>query len=202
MCGIAGLVAPGSVDSLASRVRLATNQLAHRGPDGSGIFSQAAGMSDGSLSRDSRHVQLAPSGPLSSAVCVGHSRLRIIDLTDAGAQPFPSADGRFVLAFNGAIYNYRELRHELGQLGAEFRSNSDTEVLLAAWERWAEGCLSRLVGMFAFAVLDRARLAVSPAQRSCGAPRLPRPSTRSPPWRACRAPLRSSLAAARGRRSA
>lgn len=89
------------------------------------------------------------------ALYLGHARLSIIDLTEAGLQPMHSADGQFTITFNGEIYNYRELRQELKALGRKFSSDSDTEVLLAAWATWGRACLSRLVGMFAFAVLDR-----------------------------------------------
>jgi asparagine synthase (glutamine-hydrolysing) len=89
------------------------------------------------------------------AVLLGHTRLSIIDLSMAGHQPMHSADGNLSIVFNGEIYNYRQLRSELAADGRVFFTDSDTEVLLAAWGRWGLGCLSRLVGMFAFAVLDR-----------------------------------------------
>jgi len=85
----------------------------------------------------------------------GHTRLSIIDLTSAAHQPMCSLDQRFAIVFNGEIYNYRELRRELEDLGCAFRSDSDTEVLLAAWIQWRAGSLPRLVGMFAFVVFDR-----------------------------------------------
>jgi len=85
---------------------------------------------------------------------LGHTRLAIIDLSPGGAQPMTSRCGRYTISFNGEIFNYRELRDELRGLGHEFRSESDTEVLLAAWARWGVPCLRRLVGMFAFAVAD------------------------------------------------
>ncbi|WBY00728.1 asparagine synthase (glutamine-hydrolyzing) [Ramlibacter tataouinensis] len=86
----------------------------------------------------------------------GHTRLSVIDLSAGGHQPMHGADGRLSLIFNGEIYNYRELRRELQLAGAQFRTESDTEVLLQAWSRWGEACLPRLVGMFAFALFDRA----------------------------------------------
>lgn len=85
----------------------------------------------------------------------GHTRLAVIDLTNAAHQPMPSPDGRFLLVFNGEIYNYRELRAELQSLGRQFRSASDTEVLLQAWAHWGEASIKRFVGMFAFVVFDR-----------------------------------------------
>ncbi|HZB46431.1 MAG TPA: asparagine synthase (glutamine-hydrolyzing), partial [Pyrinomonadaceae bacterium] len=87
-------------------------------------------------------------------VCLGHRRLAIIDTSAAGLQPRMSADGRYVLTFNGEIYNYRELRRELQAKGHVFRTETDTEVLLAAFAEWGEGCLPRLNGMFAFALWD------------------------------------------------
>lgn len=104
--------------------------VAHRGPDGEGFF------------RD---------GP----VALAHRRLAIIDLSDRAAQPMHSADGRYVLTYNGEIYNYRELRQELQRLGHAFRTSSDSEVLLAAWVQWGPGALPRFNGMFAFALWDR-----------------------------------------------
>ena len=108
--------------------------LQHRGPDASRI--EAYEMADG-------------------IVRLGHARLSIIDLTEGGLQPMPGSAGRYVIVFNGEIYNYKELRLELKALGHQFTSESDTEVLLTAWTVWGQACLPRLVGMFAFAVLDR-----------------------------------------------
>ena len=106
--------------------------LAHRGPDASGIWFH-----------EPTYVGMA------------HTRLKIIDCTDAAAQPMHSQSGRFTLVFNGEIYNFQELRDELGTLGVTFRSHSDTEVLLAAVETWGvQGAARRAVGMFAFAVHD------------------------------------------------
>lgn len=132
MCGIAGIVAlrPVRPESVAAM----TARLAHRGPDGDGLWQSA----------DGRAV-------------IGHRRLKVIDLTDAADQPMADAAGRAVLTYNGEIYNYRELRERLRAEGAEFRSSGDTEVLLQAYLRWGEGALSELNGMFAFAILDTER---------------------------------------------
>lgn len=128
MCGLNGIVALSSEGGdLAERVERMNVALAHRGPDDGGVFS------------DDR-------------VSLGHRRLSIIDLSNAGHQPMQSADGRYVIVFNGEIYNFRELRSELDY---PFRSHTDTEVLLAAWQAWGENCIGRLIGMFAFAVWDR-----------------------------------------------
>lgn len=130
MCGIAGLFYvsnPKPVDP--KRVRAMADTLAHRGPDGSGVWT-------------------AP------GVGLGHRRLSIIDLA-TGDQPMLSADGRLALSYNGEIYNFREVRKELEALGHGFRTESDTEVILAAWRQWGPECLSRFNGMFAFALYDR-----------------------------------------------
>lgn len=88
-------------------------------------------------------------------VTLGHSRLAIIDLTSDSNQPMISSDGRFVLSFNGEIYNYKEIRIELIDLGYTFRTDGDTEVLLNAWIEWGTNCMSKCIGMFAFAILDK-----------------------------------------------
>lgn len=126
MCGINGILSwHRDVVSVVNAMNL---HLGHRGPDGEGIFSD---------------------GPLA----LGHVRLSILDLTSAGAQPM--CYGRWVLVFNGEIYNFQELREELSrQNGYAFVSRSDTEVLLKAWDCWGVECLSRLDGMFAFAIFD------------------------------------------------
>jgi asparagine synthase (glutamine-hydrolysing) len=137
MCGIAGLVDPaGRVGAPATALKGMGDAIAHRGPDGHGEWW------DG----DAR-------------VGLAHRRLAIIDLSAEGAQPMHSASGRYVVTFNGEIYNYRELREELAAGGGApaWRGHSDTEVLLAAFEHWGvEGALSRANGMFALALWDRA----------------------------------------------
>jgi asparagine synthase (glutamine-hydrolysing) len=109
--------------------------VAHRGPDGRGF-----------------EVYESPAGP----VALGHRRLAIIDVSDAGLQPMADPTGRCHLVFNGEIYNYIELREELKAKGEVFTSGSDSEVLLRAWMVWGEDCLSRLRGMFAFLIWDQA----------------------------------------------
>ncbi|WP_313437397.1 XrtA/PEP-CTERM system amidotransferase [Novosphingobium sp.] len=129
MCGIAGiyhLETPKPVEP--ARVEAMCDALAHRGPDGSGVWT-------------------AP------GVGLGHRRLSIIDLAGS-PQPMASPDGRAMLVFNGEIYNYRELRCDLKAWGAEFRTDGDSEVILAAWRRWGPECVTRLHGMFAFAIYD------------------------------------------------
>ena len=130
MCGIAGIFhtsTPKPVDP--ARIERMCDAMVHRGPDGHGVWT-------------------AP------GVGLGHRRLSIIDVAGS-PQPMASEDGRAVLVFNGEIYNYRELRAELKALGATFRTDGDSEVILAAWQRWGVDCLQRLSGMFAFAIYDR-----------------------------------------------
>ncbi|MFI8368237.1 asparagine synthase (glutamine-hydrolyzing) [Streptomyces sp. NPDC085466] len=128
MCGIAGTYRWPDGKAVTDRI---TDVLAHRGPDGAGRYSHAAG--DGE-------------------VHLGHRRLAVVDLSPTGAQPMAS-DG-LVLTYNGELYNAPELRAELASAGVRFRGTSDTEVLLEAWRRWGTGCLPRLRGMFAFGIFD------------------------------------------------
>src|SRR5215217_1819602 len=132
MCGIAGII---SLEPEA-RVGAMLERIEHRGRDDDGAW--AAGAADAEGRR----------------ACLGHRRLSIIDTTSAGHQPMLSEDGRYALTFNGEIYNYLELKKELESRGRGFRTGTDTEVLLAAFAEWGEGCLPRLNGMFAFAVWD------------------------------------------------
>lgn len=104
--------------------------------------------------RDDEGVWTSEADETGNQVCLGHRRLAIIDTSSAGHQPMLSADERYVITFNGEIYNYRELREELRSKGHKFRTDSDTEVLLAAFAEWGSDCLTRLNGMFAFAVWD------------------------------------------------
>ena len=129
MCGIAGIFHIETAKPVdPERVRRMTDAIAHRGPDGSGVWT-------------------AP------GVGLGHRRLSIIDL-EGGAQPMIAADGRIVVSFNGEIYNFRELRKELEAAGYEFHSGSDTEVILHGWRHWGADCVSHFHGMFVFAIYD------------------------------------------------
>lgn len=146
MCGIAGLAvgAGGCID--AAFVPTAMRLLEHRGPDDAGyLLYSPRGVTTG---RD------WPGETGEATVALVARRLAIIDLSEAGRQPMSSPDGRYHLVFNGEIYNYVELRQELEALGHRFRSRSDTEVLLAACIQWGTDAITRLTGMFAFAVLD------------------------------------------------
>lgn len=134
MCGILGAFHARHEAGLDRRIDAGMYALRHRGPDASRVETHA--VADG-------------------VVHMGHARLSIIDLTEGGLQPMHGAAGRYVIVFNGEVYNYKELREELKAQGSRFTSDSDTEVLLAAWAAWGAACLPRLEGMFAFAVLDR-----------------------------------------------
>ncbi len=131
MCGINGIwnldrtpVDPGELDRF-------TDSLSHRGPDGRGIFL------------DQVH-----------SIGLGHRRLAILDLSEAGRQPMSYADGRFTIVFNGEIYNFIEIRQKLEKRGFRFKSDSDTEVILAAYTQWGQKCQFEFNGMWAFAIWD------------------------------------------------
>jgi asparagine synthase (glutamine-hydrolysing) len=127
MCGILGILSPNDRDRAIFTQAL--DAIAHRGPDGQGVWK------DGS-------------------VVLGHRRLAIIDLSDDGLQPMIDGETGVAIVFNGEIYNYIELRDELGASGVAFRSHSDTEVLLKAYIRWGAGMLDRLNGMWGLAIWD------------------------------------------------
>jgi len=146
VCGIAGVVRAQGQAVDPDRLRIAAERLAHRGPDDLGYLGWD-GSSDPTSGRE-------PDVLLGSRVGLAHRRLAILDLSAAAWQPMSSPDRRFHLVFNGEIYNYRELRSTLAAAGWRFVSTGDTEVLLAAWATWGRSALARLVGMFAFAVLD------------------------------------------------
>jgi asparagine synthase (glutamine-hydrolysing) len=136
MCGIAGIFVPSRAafraDAAIASLKAMTLTMGHRGPDGHGHWADETGR-----------------------CFLGHRRLSIIDTSDAGLQPMSGADGRWVITFNGEIYNYRELKPELQALGVQFKGRTDTEVLLEAVARWGHAALPRLDGMFAFAAFDR-----------------------------------------------
>ena len=130
MCGIFGFVANHSraTECSSSELDAGLTRIRHRGPDGTGRWISANGQ-----------------------VGFGHVRLAIIDL-ETGTQPMHSDDGRYTIIYNGEVYNYVELRAELG--GRDFRTTSDTEVVLRAFQFWGVDCLKRLRGMFALAIWD------------------------------------------------
>ena len=131
MCGIVGVVHRGQ-QRLASLVVTMRDTLSHRGPDDAG-------------------VQVWPE----HRVGFGHRRLSIIDLSPSGHQPMSNEDDTVWIVFNGEIYNFKALRRELKQLGHTFRSNTDTEVIIHAYEQWGDAHIHRLRGMFAYALYDR-----------------------------------------------
>jgi len=126
MCGITGIYGMSSGQS-SSSIRLMNNAISHRGPDDEGYY-------------------------VDEQVALGHRRLAIIDLSPAGHQPMHSNDGNLEIAFNGEIYNFNDVKKLL--TGYAFKSGSDTEVILAAYQQWGKDCLHHLNGMFAFAIWD------------------------------------------------
>ncbi|MEQ1888537.1 MAG: asparagine synthase (glutamine-hydrolyzing) [Alphaproteobacteria bacterium] len=138
MCGLAGFVdrrpsRPGGVAALADQARRMAESLSHRGPDDAGVWTDAL-----------------------AGVAMGHQRLSIIDLSPQGAQPMASGNGRYILAYNGEVYNFTELRQELLRRGHVFRGHSDTEVIVEGFACWGiSETVRRLLGMFAIAVWDQ-----------------------------------------------
>ena len=132
MCGIVGIYSYGDSQKIwpSQSLELMLNRLAHRGPDDKGM-----------------HVE--------PGLFLGHTRLAVIDLSPAGHQPMSTEDKRYTVSYNGEIYNFKQIRHDLVQRGYRFKSQSDTEVLLYAWQMWGESCLEKLDGIFAFALYDR-----------------------------------------------
>ena len=132
MCGIAGILSPGGANIEA--VRAMNALLAHRGPDGDGIWTS----------------------PTHRCV-LGHRRLAVIDLSNRSRQPMLLPERRLALTYNGEVYNYVELRGRLASLGNIFQTESDTEVILRAYAQWGTNCLKEFNGMFAFALWDEER---------------------------------------------
>jgi len=143
MCGIAGIIRLDGTAVDPHELDQMTDALAHRGPDGRGTF-------------------------IDQNIGLGHRRLRILDLSDSAAQPMRSIDQQYVLTFNGEIYNFEELRRDLLEKGHHFTSTGDTEVLLKLYEEYGEECVSKLRGMFAFAIYDRKRNTVFLARDRLG----------------------------------
>lgn len=132
MCGILGICNVNGEPVPARLLKRMTDLVAHRGPDGEGHYTD---------------------GPIG----LGHRRLAIIDLSPAGHQPMANETGEVVITYNGEIYNFQKLRVELEALGYRFHSQTDTEVVIHAYEKWGEQCVDRFNGMFAFALWDRPR---------------------------------------------
>lgn len=132
MCGITGIFNLNGAPASSVILRQMTDAIAHRGPDSEGFYTD-------------------------SFIGLGHRRLAIIDLSPAGHQPMMTPDGQYILIYNGEVYNFQELRLELEAHGYQFRSRTDTEVVLYAYVEWGERMLDRFNGMFAFAIWDRTR---------------------------------------------
>ena len=132
MCGIAGYFNTSGRPTSPTVLRNMTEAIRHRGPDSEGFFTD-------------------------SFIALGHRRLAIIDLSSAAHQPMATADGKYIISYNGEVYNFRELRAELETQGVGFSSNSDTEVVLYAYALWGIECLKRFNGMFAFAIWDKTK---------------------------------------------
>jgi asparagine synthase (glutamine-hydrolysing) len=157
MCAIAGLLA---CTGRLQHIRRMTSLMGHRGPDGEGFLFAGPGGT-----RSSGSTTVSPEGPSPQAVsqagtlassewlALGHRRLAILDLSPLGHQPM-SYRGRFWIVYNGEVYNYLELRAELERAGHQFRSQCDTEVLLAAYAEWGTDCFARFNGMWALALYD------------------------------------------------
>lgn len=132
MCGIAGIFNLNGEPVSPVILRRMTDSIAHRGPDGEGFY-------------------------IDSFIGLGHRRLAIIDLTPAGHQPMATVQNQYVITYNGEVYNFQELRKELEALGHQFRSRSDTEVVLYAYKEWGAKCLDKFNGHFAFAIWDKTK---------------------------------------------
>lgn len=130
MCGIAGIFNLSGEPVSSVILRKMTDAIAHRGPDGEGFYTD-------------------------SFIGLGHRRLAIIDLSPLGHQPMITENGKYVLTYNGEVYNFQELRAELQSLGHRFLSKTDSEVVLNAYVQWGPGCVKRFNGMFAFAIWDK-----------------------------------------------
>ena len=179
MCGIAGMVSLEGVNPVD--LQKMSTILQHRGPDDEGFLllntQTQAFRGDDTISELSglAHIREATNSKLSELGLV-HRRLSILDLSPAGHQPMSYADGRYHLVFNGEIYNYKELKEELKQAGYRFTSDSDTEVVLAAYDKWGKTCVSKFVGMWAIALVDtekkelflsRDRFGIKPLYYAC-----------------------------------
>ncbi|WP_421900061.1 asparagine synthase (glutamine-hydrolyzing) [Maridesulfovibrio sp.] len=132
MCGIAGYCNFSGAPADELVVREMVETLRHRGPDGLDTLAKGS-------------------------VALGHVRLAVLDLSDAGRQPMQTDDGLYSIIYNGEVYNFKQIRHELSSLGYKFRSGTDTEVVLNAYREWGKDCVSRFNGMFAFCILDNIR---------------------------------------------
>lgn len=150
MCGILGSYS--SEKKIIGRFKNAMKSLSHRGPDSQGLSN----------------FEIADNSENFNLLTLGHLRLSIIDLSSQGNQPMSSGDKRFTIVFNGEIYNYIELRKELIEIGYNFKTNSDTEVLIALWAEWGSKGLKKIIGMFAFAIYDEQNYTITIARDAFG----------------------------------
>jgi asparagine synthase (glutamine-hydrolysing) len=141
ICGIAGIWRNGFFDGVEYRLQQMITSLGHRGPDGRGVYHD-------------HHMAL------------GHTRLAIMDLSEASAQPFYDPSGRYVLVYNGEIYNYKEIAKEI--TGFDFVTHGDTELVMAAFCKWGIACVERFNGIFAFAIWDKVEQVLSMARDRMG----------------------------------
>ena len=169
MCGLAGII--GSDENNSLSIKKMCDVIQHRGPDDAGyaIFQgknldpRLFGDQDTPRTVYDARLTYSPTLPINNntltdiRVVLGHRRLSIVDLSALGHQPMCSIDGRYWISYNGEVYNYIELRVELEGKGHKFLSNSDTEVILAAYAEWGAECLARFNGMWGLAILDRQR---------------------------------------------
>jgi asparagine synthase (glutamine-hydrolysing) len=159
MCGIAALFSLSS--ELLKYIFPMTDIISYRGPDDDGFAffekdTLEPALFTGSSTPDNiSQKKFYGSVPENSLIGLGHRRLSILDLSAAGHQPMCSADGRYWIVFNGEIYNYKELREELISYGYSFNSLTDTEVIMAAYDKWGKDCLNKFNGMWAFILIDR-----------------------------------------------
>jgi len=152
MCGIAGIIVLKGFDP-HSLITM-TNLVSYRGPDASGfVFACVA---DEKCLLEVHNAE-TPASDFLPTIGLGHRRLSILDLSDAGAQPMKSADGRLYITYNGEVYNYLEVRHELEKLGHCFHTHTDTEVVLQAYQEWGSECFAHFNGMWSLAIWDRNR---------------------------------------------
>jgi asparagine synthase (glutamine-hydrolysing) len=151
MCGISVVIAAIASPEIARTALRMHAPIRHRGPDGEGFLL----VDRGHASRFDQ-AEAVPLGATAS-LALAFRRLKIVDLSDAAGQPMASPDGQRWIVFNGDIYNFQALRSELAASGRQFKTSGDTEVILAAYERWGEDCFRRLEGMWAFVIIDLLR---------------------------------------------
>jgi asparagine synthase (glutamine-hydrolysing) len=155
MCGIVGFFSSSKNSTLPEDLESATHVLKHRGPDQTGLYRDTG---------------------CDHQIGLGHCRLSVIDLSEAGTQPMQSADGRIVVVYNGEIYNFKALRNQLEQRGYPFHSQTDTEVIINAYLEWGIQCVEQFIGMFAIGIYDKSarklilvrdRLGIKPVYYYC-----------------------------------